>query len=236
MRLLRNILAFFVACLLILLLFPLVAIGAGIFGRDAIIYSSARLVIRSSLAILGVRPLVRGLEAVDFSVPPLVVCNHLSNLDGPMLVSVLPVNPRVLIKSEARRIPLIGWVMKLADFVFVDRSSAVRRQEALNEAIEKIRRKRYCFLVFPEGTRSRDGAVRDFKKGSFLIAQRAGVPVLPVKLSGTRRLMPPGRKTCGRGTVEVDFHPLLDLGAASEGELPGVVRNVQRRIYEEKEA
>ncbi len=102
------------------------------------------------------------MENADFSLPLVVVCNHLSNLDGPLLVSVLPVDPRVLIKIEARRIPLIGWVMKLADFVFVDRSSPLRRQEALAEAIGKIREKRYSFLVFPEGTRSRDGSREEF--------------------------------------------------------------------------
>jgi 1-acyl-sn-glycerol-3-phosphate acyltransferase len=163
--------------------------------------------------------------------PPVVVCNHLSNLDGPLLISVLPVDPRVLIKAEARKIPLVGWIMRLADFVFVDRSSAPRRQEALIESIEKIRSNRYSFLVFPEGTRSRDGAARDFKKGSFLIALRAGVPVLPVKISGTYGLMPPGRKTCGRGTVTIDFFPLLDLDHIAESELPGFIRSMQKRIY-----
>ena len=103
--------------------------------------------------------------------------------------------------------------MKLADFVFVDRSSPQRRQEALAEAIEKIRKNSYSFLVFPEGTRSKSGVMQDFKKGSFLIASRSGVPLLPVKISGTRGLLPPGRKTCGAGTVTIDFFPLLELGS-----------------------
>ena len=148
-----------------------------------------------------------------------MVCNHLSNLDGPLLVSVLPVDPRVLIKIEARSIPLVGWVMKLADFVFVDRSSPQRRQEALAEAIEKIREKRYSFLVFPEGTRSRDGSPGNFKKGSFLIALRAGVPVLPVRITGTHQLMPPGRWTVGRGVVDIEFFPPRELADIAESGL-----------------
>ena len=233
MRLLRNILAFLSAFLLILVLFPPVLIIAGLLKHDRFIYSSSRLVIRAALWILGVKAVVRGLDAVDLSVSPVVVCNHLSNLDGPLLVSVLPLDPRVLIKAEARKIPLVGWIMKLADFVFVDRSSAPRRQEALNEAIEKIKKKHYVFLVFPEGTRSRDGEPLNLKKGGFVIAQRAGVPVLPVRISGTRRLLPPGRKTCGRGTVEIDFFPLLDLRATAEGELAGLIKDLRQKIYKD---
>lgn len=233
MRLIRNILAFFMAFVLILLLFLPVAVLSGVLGRDAFIYSSARFVIGTTLRILGVKTVVRGLDAVDFSVHPLIICNHLSNLDGPLLVRILPVDPRVLIKAEARKMPLVGWIMKLADFVFVDRASALRRQEALNEAIAKIREKHYSFLVFPEGTRSKSGRTQDFKKGGFVMAQRAGVPVLPVRIRGTYPLLPPGRRTCGRGTIEVDFFPLVHLGDTAENELPGFIKGLQQKIYGE---
>ncbi len=230
MRLARNILAFLLASFLILLLFLPVALVSGLGRQQGFIYSSARLVIGAALGVLGVRAVVRGLDAVDLSRPPLIVSNHLSNLDGPLLVHVLPLNPRALIKAEARRIPLVGWVMKLAGFVFVDRSSAARRQEALEEAVDRITRTRCPFLVFPEGTRRRGGAGGDFKKGSFVIARRAGAPVLPVRISGTDRLLPPGRKTCAAGSVEIEFLPLLDPASVSESELAGFARNVQRKI------
>jgi len=235
MRLIRNILAYILAFLLILLLFFPVLIVSGLFKRDEFIYSSARIVIRAILWVLGVKVEPRGLRAADFSRPPVVICNHLSNLDGPLLLTVLPVNPRVLIKAEARKIPLVGWVMGLADFVFVDRSSPQRRQEALAEAIEKISKKRYSFLVFPEGTRSKNGAMQDFKKGSFLIAARSGAPLLPVRISGTRALLPPGRKTCGSGRVTVDFFPLRELAGRPDSELPDLIRGLQREIYGEEE-
>jgi 1-acyl-sn-glycerol-3-phosphate acyltransferase len=140
----------------------------------------------------------------------------------------------VLIKTEVRKIPLVGWVMKLADFVFVDRSSPQRRQEALAEAIEKIKKKRYSFLVFPEGTRSKDGRIQDFKKGSFLIALRAGVPVLPVKISGTHQLMPPGQKTVGRGTVEIEFFPRQELPGLAESGLTEFMHGLKQNIYADK--
>jgi 1-acyl-sn-glycerol-3-phosphate acyltransferase len=234
MRLFRNSVAYILAFVLILLLFFPVLFISGLLRRDQFLYSSSRLVIRAVLKVLGVKTTVRGFRAGDFSRPPVVICNHLSNLDGPLLLTVLPVNPRVLVKAEARKIPLIGWVMQLADFVFVDRSSPKRRQAALAEAIEKITKKHYSFLVFPEGTRSKSGAMKDFKKGSFLIASRSGAPLLPVKISGTRGLLPPGRKTCGAGTVTVDFFPLLELGNAPESELPGAIRELQQKIYRQE--
>jgi 1-acyl-sn-glycerol-3-phosphate acyltransferase len=231
MRLIRNILAYILAFSLILVLFFPVLLVSGLLKHDKFIYTSARLVIRTNLWVLGVKTEVRGFRAGDFSVPPVVICNHLSNLDGPVLLTVLPVNPRVMIKAEARKIPVIGWVMQLADFVFVDRSSPQHRQEALNEAIEKISEKHYSFLVFPEGTRSKSGAMQNFKKGSFLIALRSGAPLLPVKISGTRGLLPPGRKTCGPGTVTIDFFPLLELGNTPESELAGWIKNFQQKNY-----
>jgi len=236
MRLTRNILAFLIAFLLILLLFVPVLVVSGLFKQEKFLYAAARLVIRTARKILGVKIVTPGLAAVDFSGPQVMVCNHLSNLDGPLLISVLPVNPRVLIKTEARKIPLIGWIMKLADFVFVDRSSPPRRQEALAEAIEKIKKKNYSFLVFPEGTRSKDGQIQDFKKGSFLIALRAGVPVLPVKISGTHQLLPPGRKTVGRGSVEIEFFPRLDLKNTEESGLAESMQSLQQKIYVDKKS
>lgn len=234
MRLIRNILAYILVLSLIFLLFFPVLLVSGLLKHDKFIYSSARFVIRATLKVLGVKTEVRGFNAGDFSRSPVVICNHLSNLDGPLLISTLPVNPRVLIKAEARQIPLIGWVMHLADFVFVDRSSPQRRQEALAEAIEKINKKHYSFLVFPEGTRSKSGAMQDFKKGSFLIASRSGAPLLPVKISGTRRLLPPGRKTCGAGTVTIDFFPLLELRSTPESELSASIRELQQKFYKEE--
>ncbi len=236
MRLIRNILALLTAILLIVALFPVVALVSGALGRREFIYAAARLVIGAVLGVLGVRATLRGLDAVDLSRPPLIVSNHLSNLDGPLLVRVLPLNPRVMIKAEARRLPLVGWIMKLAGFVFVDRASAARRQEALAEAVERIRAARCPFLVFPEGTRSRDGAVGEFKKGSFVIARRAGVPVLPVRIRGSERLLPPGRRTCAAGRVEIECFPLVDPGAVEESRLGDFVRGVQREIYGEESA
>ena len=227
----RNILAYLLAFLLILVLYLPVVVVSGLCRYDQFLYALGRWGFRIMLKISGIKIRVRGLAGVDFSQPMVMVCNHLSNLDGPLLFSFLPCNPRALIKNEARKIPLIGLVLKLADFVFVDRKNPLRRQEALNEAVEKIRKKRYSFLVFPEGTRSRDGRVLDFKKGGFMIALKAGVPVLPIRISGSHRLLPPGRIAIKAGTVDIDVFSPQTLSGIQENAMVQWIRDLQQKIY-----
>jgi len=234
MQFLRNLLAYTLAALLILLLFIPVLIVSGLCGYDKFLFTLSRGVMKLILKITGVKTRVLGSAAIDFSLPMVMVCNHVSNLDGPLLFSALPCDPRALIKSEARKIPLVGLVLKLADFVFVDRKNPPRRQEALNEAVGKIKKNRYSFLVFPEGTRSKSGRTQDFKKGGFLIALKAGVPVLPVKISGSHQLMPPGRMAIQAGTVEIELFPPLTLAGMPESDLPGLIQNLQQKIYRDK--
>jgi 1-acyl-sn-glycerol-3-phosphate acyltransferase len=136
-----------------------------------------------------------------------------------------------LIKIETRKIPLIGLALEMADFVFVDRKNPLRRQEALNEAVEKINKKNYSFLVFPEVTRSRNGQMQNFKRGGFLMALKAGVPVLPIKISGSHQLLPPGRIVIKSGTVEIEVFSPQVLTGVQESELTEWMQNLQHKIY-----
>jgi 1-acyl-sn-glycerol-3-phosphate acyltransferase len=234
MRLLRNILAYLLAFILIILLFVPVLVVSGLFRRDEFLYTLSRHGFGMILKITGVKTRVHGPAGIDFSRPLVMVCNHLSNLDGPLLFSALPCRPRALIKSEALRIPLIGLVLKLAGFVFVDRENPQQRQEALSEAVEKIKKKHYTFLVFPEGTRSQDGRIQNFKKGGFKIALAAGVPVLPVKISGSHQLLPPGRIAIKAGTVDIELFSPLAMPGLQESDLDEWIKDLQQKIYQDK--
>jgi len=235
MRFFRNILAYLFAFLLVLLLFVPVLIVSGLCRYDNFLFTLSRFVLKTVLKIAGVKPRIKGMAAIDFSLPMVVVCNHVSNLDGPLLFSFLPFNPRALAKIETRRIPLIGLVLTLADFVFVDRKNPLRRQEALAEAVEKIKKKGYSFLVFPEGTRSKNGQIQNFKKGSFLIALKAGVPILPVKISGSHSLLPPGKIGIRPGTVEIELFPPRFLTGIPEDKLTEWIQDLQQKIYQDKQ-
>ena len=230
MRIFRTIVAFSWAGLMMLLLsIPILSV-VRIFRFPKILFLIVKPVIRTSFRIVGVRPLFRGTEGIDFCTPLVLVANHLSNLDGPMLFSFLPADFRVLIKIETRRIPLVGWLMEGAGFIYVDRKKHGIRSAVTSEAARIIRENRHPFLVFPEGTRSRDGRIQPFKKGGVLIAVKAGVPIVPVRISGTRDLMPPHCPWIRAGSVDIRFFPPLPTEGYSESDVPELVQTIEK-IY-----
>ena len=133
------------------------------------------------------------------------VANHVSNLDPPVLFLVLPRIAAVL-KQALRRIPLLGYVMAMGSFIYVDRADRDSRRGAVAACVATLGRS-ISILIFPEGTRSRDGLLLPFRPGAFSIAIEAGVPVVPITVHGCRELMPKGQTWATPGTVTVMFHP-----------------------------
>jgi 1-acyl-sn-glycerol-3-phosphate acyltransferase len=174
----------------------------------------ARIVLR----FLGVRTRVAGLELIPPG-PAVFAANHASALDIPLLFAALPVDFRIIHKRSLYLLPLVGWYLFLAGHVGIDRANPFRARKSLDSAARRIAAGT-SVVVFPEGTRSPDERVRLFKRGSFLLALQAGVPVVPVSLSGVKRVAPRGLLTLRPGEVVVRVHaPVLTAGrAASEAE------------------
>lgn len=234
MRIVRTILAFFWAGTVALLLsIPLLLITWA-FRSPKILFFCAKSVIKTSFRIVGVKTLLAGSEGIHFPDSFVLIANHLSNLDGPLLFSILSADLRVLIKKETRRIPLVGWLMESAGFIFIDRKKHGLRSHVSSEAVQRILEKRCPFMVFPEGTRSKDGKLKPFKKGGFLIAVRAGVPILPVRISGTRTLMPPRSLWIRPGTVKIEFFPLVSTQGRTEQSIPQLIHEIEKIYCEEK--
>ncbi len=146
------------------------------------------------------------------NIPPgvcLFVANHSSNLDPPAVVSAIPRRVALLGKKEVWKIPIFARALTLANFVPVDRADREAARASSEEAVRHLRAG-VSFLIFPEGTRSPDGRIRPFKRGTFVIAIRAGVPVVPVSVIGAHRLMSKGSLAVQPGEVRVRFHPPLD--------------------------
>lgn len=129
--------------------------------------------------------------------------NHQSVLDILVLGAVLPGDYKWAAKRELLRIPFLGWHLSLAGHVPVDRGAGARQAAQVVARFEEVLRRGKPLLVFPEGTRSEDGIVRAFKTGGFYAAVRAGVPVVPVALEGTHRLMKKGAIDTGDGTMRI---------------------------------
>src|SRR5947209_1191250 len=137
----------------------------------------------------GVRVVVRG--PLPPPAPVVYAVNHGSVLDIPVLFAHLPSNFRIVHKRSLYFVPLIGLYLYCCGHIAIDRSKAFRARKSLERAAQRIAAGT-SVAVFPEGTRSPDGSVRAFKKGSFVLAIRAGVPVVPVSLAGVKRVAPRG--------------------------------------------
>jgi len=134
--------------------------------------------------------------------PYVFMANHLSTVDIWALFIALPVPVRFIAKKQLAAIPLFGWAMWAGRFIFIDRHNATSARRTIDHAAQRIR-EGTSVLLFPEGTRSRDGQLQPFKKGGFHLAIDAGAPIVPVALKGTRELMPRGALRLKPGRVTV---------------------------------
>ena len=170
--------------------------------------------ISNRLAIFGVRLVgvkieVRGMENLEAGRNYIFMANHTSNLDPPVLLPTIPGRCSVLVKKELFRVPVLGTGMKMVSLVPVDRSDREAAIESVNAATAVLRQG-LNMLIFPEGTRSRDGKLLPFKKGPFHLAIDSGVFVAPVTLLGTYELWPKSQFALRPGRVAVVFHRPID--------------------------
>ena len=166
------------------------------------------------LKTTGVRVRVSGLEHLEPGRSYVFAANHQSIYDIPIVFSSIPFQLRIVAKESLGRIPFMGWHLHRAGHLLVDR----RNPGA--DIVQKMRRlvgESSSLIVFPEGTRSRDGLVGRFKKGSFLVAMDAQLPVVPVSISRSREVMRKGELMVCPGDVEVTIHsPIPTAGVARE--------------------
>jgi 1-acyl-sn-glycerol-3-phosphate acyltransferase len=169
-------------------------------GNQRLAWDFAKARARTLERMLGVRVQVTGLEHVATGGPFVFTPNHQSHLDILALLGHLPGPTRFVAKQSLWQHAVVGAVLDSLGMVPIDRDSSADAVAALN----RVRAEGQSFVVFPEGTRSRDGRLGEFKKGAFVLAIRLGLPVVPVACRGTRRLMPRGsRLTVIPGEIEL---------------------------------
>ena len=149
------------------------------------------------------------------NIPPgvcLFAANHTSNADAPAIVGAIPRRIAILGRKSLFDIPVVGTAFRLAKFVPVDRENRDAALASVKQAVEYIR-EGFSFLVYPEGTRSPDGRLHRFKKGSFAIAIEAGIPIVPVACAGAHRIMKKNSLIIRPGKVTVRFGKPIDASA-----------------------
>lgn len=173
------------------------------------LYKLGMAIARCGVWLAGVKVEIRGFEKLDSRSTYIFMSNHVSNLDPPVIIPRIPGRTSVLVKKELFRIPILGPAMRLGSLVPVDRSNREAAIASVQAGIGVLKTGIHM-TVFPEGTRSPDGRLLTFKKGPFYLATDSGLPIVPVTITGTEKLMPKGAAIIRPGKAVVTFHAPID--------------------------
>ncbi len=174
---------------------------------------------------------VIGRENLPDKGPLVFVSNHQSTIDIPALFMAVPFDFRFVAKKVLRHVPFLGWYMRWANFVFIDRSNKKAAIASLDEAGQRIR-SGINIMMFAEGTRSDTLEILPFKKGPFALAMNAGVPIVPVTIEGSGRLMPKNSWNITPGEITVSFGKPIDPKAFGD-DREGLMRAVRTVVIEQ---
>jgi 1-acyl-sn-glycerol-3-phosphate acyltransferase len=211
MSTLRNLFCIFIAPFITVVLFP-VAMLMMLFSwrRDGEMWLVQKVWSRILMWAGGATLEVLGSQNIDPARPTIYVCNHQSTLDAPVLFMALwPVKFRYVSKHTLKYVPVMGWYLILARYIFINRSNKRAAVASLDEAGRRIRGGT-SIVVFPEGTRSDDGSILPFKKGPFAVAVKAQVPICPVTIEGSGKVMPKNSWNITPGPVRVKIGSPID--------------------------
>jgi 1-acyl-sn-glycerol-3-phosphate acyltransferase len=219
--------------LILLLTYFLLAIPAAVIGIPwtlitgdiSLLYRWAMGIVRVGLRLAGIKIEVTWRAPLDSKQTYIFLSNHVSNLDPPVLLPLLPGRTAVFIKRSLMKIPVLGYGMKLGDFIPVDRDGRVESAKESVVAAARVLASGVHVTSFVEGTRSRDGRLLPFKKGPFYLAKETGAPVVPVSIWGTESMLKKGKLRLYPGTAHVTFHePLNPADYATREDLLAAVR------------
>jgi 1-acyl-sn-glycerol-3-phosphate acyltransferase len=181
------------------------------------------------LATTGVRVEVRGLEQLTPGATYVFVANHQSIYDIPVIFGALPFQLRIIAKDSLGRFPFLGWHLQRTGHMLVDRRRPDR--QGIFAWATSLPSRGLSLIVFPEGTRSRDGLVAPFKAGSFFPAVQTGIPIVPLSVVGSRHVMRKGELTTRPGDVVLIVHPPVTT-TADRDPSPETMRELAVRIRE----
>lgn len=201
---------------------------AWISGAIGPLYPAAVVGVRAALAVAGVRLRLEGAERIPDGAC-LFFANHTSAVDPLAVFVSIPRPIAFLAKRELFAIPLLGLAMRRAQFISVDRSSREDAAASADRAAAQLR-SGVSTVIYPEGTRSPDGRLLPFKRGGFLLAIRAGRPVVPVTIVGAEQLLPKGGRWLRPGEITLHFHSPIDVTGYREEDREQLLQRVRSAI------
>lgn len=208
---------------------PLGMALAIIFRWKSLLYVLGHWGVALGTSLAGIRARVAGREHLQPGRAVVFCCNHQSNIDPPILFQTLHPRLHVLFKRELTRLPLLGRAFQIGGFVPIDRANREQSMAAIEEAAESLRQGN-SFLTFPEGTRSRTGTLLPFKRGPFLMALKAQVPVVPVAIQGGTASMRKGSPIVRPTTVSVRIGTPVDTRGMDIADREKLADEVRARV------
>ncbi len=181
------------------------------------LYNSCMWVAWTGVRIAGVKVQTLGLEKIDPARTYIFMSNHISNLDPPITLPLIPRRTSVMVKKELFKVPILGRIMLIGSLVPVDRRNRDAGITAVRDAVKAIELG-LNMTIYVEGKRSFDGKLLPFKKGPFYLAEECHVPVVPITISGTEAVMPKTRFAIRPGLVTVQFHDPIEPAEFGERE------------------
>jgi len=182
-----------------------------------------------NLHLSGTRLTVRGTEKIERGKPYIVMSNHQSLLDVWALIGRIPLQLRWIVKIELRKIPAFGYALERMGHIYIDRDNRKNTYDGLAVAAERIKGGT-SVIIFPEGTRSRDGRLQRFKKGGAFLAIQSGVSILPVTINGGRFALPKGTMALMPGKMEIIVGDPIDPGKYSQEDQVKLMNDVKSAI------
>ncbi|MFL0248511.1 lysophospholipid acyltransferase family protein [Candidatus Clostridium stratigraminis] len=198
--------------------------------RDNFVYKVTGIWAKSQVAVSGSKIRVSGEENLPKG-PVLFICNHQSNFDIPIFMSFINKPKAFIAKIETAKIPLVASWMRLMKCVFMDRKDIRQSVEAINKGAELLKQG-YSMVIFPEGTRSKTGEIGEFKAGSFKLAVKSGVSIVPVAISGSINIMDKGSIIIKPALVKLEILKPVEVSKLSKEEQKNLHVTVQEIIQE----
>ncbi len=228
----RTIIVWLVGLPLTALLFLLVPFSFLINPKGGLVHSIAALWCRLMLLLAGVKVSVKGKENIPRQGSMVFLSNHQGAFDIPVLQAMLPRDFRWIAKTSLFKIPVIGWTMRLAGYIGIDRDDAKGAYRSMEKAAEKIR-SGTSVIVFPEGTRSHSDGLLPFKRGAFMLAEKSSCPIVPIAIKGTSNILKKGGIIINPAKVTIKVGAPIQTSGRGAKELLKITRQEIEKLLTE---